>query len=193
MRRLLAPALFAALTAGGCTTLESDDSEGDGPPGNPPPEAPVCAPGQELCSGLCVDVSTSDVHCGHCGNPCPAGTQCGGGVCSCEPGRKACAGVCVDFVSDGASSLIEAHTPNDSPLLAPVVLEIRVVDPEVSKIEWIVDGASITTDGGECFDATELGSGTHEVMARVYDDSPSVRDGHDIPEQSVTWTIEAPQ
>jgi hypothetical protein len=35
----------------------------------------------DCCGGQCVDKQSSDIHCGVCGNPCPPGLRCSGGVC----------------------------------------------------------------------------------------------------------------
>jgi hypothetical protein len=40
--------------------------------------------GMSECDGECVDLETDSDHCGRCGNACPTGTACAGGVCSCE-------------------------------------------------------------------------------------------------------------
>lgn len=87
---------------------------------------------------------------------------------------------------------IDAHTPNDTTLNDPGVLQVRLVDPSVLKVEWLVDDESLTNDGGECFDVASLPSGEHTVVARVYDDTPWVRDSRDDLEQSVTWTVSIP-
>ncbi|MCA9640842.1 MAG: hypothetical protein H6718_36150 [Polyangiaceae bacterium] len=87
---------------------------------------------------------------------------------------------------------IDAHTPNDTTLVDPGVLQVRLVDASVLKVEWLVDGESLTEDGGECFDLALLPSGEHSVVARAYDDTPWVRDSRDDLEQSVTWTVSIP-
>ena len=87
---------------------------------------------------------------------------------------------------------IDAHTPNGATLVEPAVLQVRLVDPSVLKVEWIVDGTSLTSDGGECFDPATLPSGEHQVTARAYDDTPLVRDHRDDLEESVTWTVSIP-
>lgn len=46
------------------------------------PDGPlVCGEGETVCSGACVDISTSRAHCGRCGRPCADGTACAGGEC----------------------------------------------------------------------------------------------------------------
>jgi Stigma-specific protein, Stig1 len=40
-----------------------------------------CPPNREKCAGRCVDVSSDNLHCGRCGNRCPAGGICRRGAC----------------------------------------------------------------------------------------------------------------
>ncbi|KAF7883320.1 uncharacterized protein EAF02_005240 [Botrytis sinoallii] len=58
-------------------------------------------PAQALCSGTCVDTSTSSANCGSCGNSCGS-SACVGGVCApaCPPGQTLCSGVCIDTRND---------------------------------------------------------------------------------------------
>ncbi len=91
---------------------------------------------------------------------------------------------------------IDSHTPEST--TTPGVLEVLVVDPAVIKIDWSVDGQVKAADGGQHFDVTAQGlaSGSHEISARAYDDTPWVPadspHGHDDLEQTVTWTITVP-
>jgi len=40
-----------------------------------------CPPGQADCDGACVDLASSDAHCGGCGRVCESGTMCSNGTC----------------------------------------------------------------------------------------------------------------
>lgn len=89
--------------------VASADVGGEGPPDSPgSPDAgsaPMGCRGAEiLCDGVCVDVSTSVVHCGGCGAPCGDGEPCVAGVCRgtvmCPPGTVACGRECRDVSAD---------------------------------------------------------------------------------------------
>ncbi|TVR03497.1 MAG: hypothetical protein EA398_04775 [Deltaproteobacteria bacterium] len=85
---------------GGCGTLPA-------PPGTP---CGPCSLGEWACSGsgdgatvVCegaVDTSTSDEHCGLCGNACSEGLTCRSGDCECEDGSATlCGDRCVDVMT----------------------------------------------------------------------------------------------
>jgi hypothetical protein len=50
----------------------------------------VCANNQTTCNGQCVDLQTSQNHCGSCGNACGALQACNNGQCGCDPSLTAC-------------------------------------------------------------------------------------------------------
>lgn len=56
-----------------------------------------CWPGSTACDGRCVDLSLDELHCGQCGNACPAGKICFNAQCCsdvfCFPPGQNC--VCV--------------------------------------------------------------------------------------------------
>jgi len=54
----------------------------------------ACAAGQAECSGTCVDLASSNSHCGACGATCAGGQTCSNGYC-CPTGTRACGDVCV--------------------------------------------------------------------------------------------------
>lgn len=73
----------------------------DGPPdvlgAEPGPETqPPCPDPQVKCGGTCVDLQTTQTHCGSCGHDCGA-LPCIGGQCiSCPANQTLCDGRCVD-------------------------------------------------------------------------------------------------
>lgn len=65
------------------------------------PEEP-CTGGRTACGSICVDLDSSDSHCGGCGIACGQYETCFGGKCVLEcPGwLEECGGSCVDLDSD---------------------------------------------------------------------------------------------
>jgi hypothetical protein len=64
----------------------------------------ACPTGQNLCSGACVNLQTSNQHCGVCGNLCAgAGVSCMAGRCACATGQTLCSGRCVNTQTDTAN------------------------------------------------------------------------------------------
>lgn len=57
-------------------------------------------PGQRQCDDACVDVSTSETHCGACGRSCGAHELCRQGDCACAPGHVRCSGRCMSLAAD---------------------------------------------------------------------------------------------
>lgn len=61
----------------------------------------TCGAGQELCEGGCAVLSSDVHHCGACGQTCPAGQACNGGMCECQADLAACGSECIDTSSRG--------------------------------------------------------------------------------------------
>lgn len=63
-----------------------------------------CAANYADCDALpfngCETNLDSDSNCGACGNTCPGGFICSGGVCQCSGGLVNCGGQCVDLAND---------------------------------------------------------------------------------------------
>jgi hypothetical protein len=59
------------------------------------------AQGLTACSGFCTNTWNDSNNCGACGNSCPLGSYCEGGVCLGGCAGRYCGGVCVDTSSDG--------------------------------------------------------------------------------------------
>lgn len=102
-----------------CVDLQNDQSHcGDCgtrcPPGRVCIEGACeveCGPGGSPCEGAsedggktlsCVNLELDRSNCGGCGNACPTGHLCRGGVCvvSCPAGQTACGDHCVDLTND---------------------------------------------------------------------------------------------
>jgi sugar lactone lactonase YvrE len=53
------------------------------------------------CGGACVDLASSRVHCGRCGNDCGPAATCSAGTCTCSAaGLSWCSGVCASLAND---------------------------------------------------------------------------------------------
>ena len=87
---------------------------------------------------------------------------------------------------------IDSSTADDRD--APQVLEVKVIDPAVIRVDWSVDGKVVAASGGASFDvaAKGLAKGSHTISAHAYDDTPWVKGDRAELEQSVTWTINVP-
>lgn len=76
----------ACVCAGGTTGVQTCLSDGSGYGlcvGCPPFDAGVsCPAGTTRCDTLCVSTQTERLHCGACGNACPAGQACVAGRCA---------------------------------------------------------------------------------------------------------------
>jgi hypothetical protein len=60
----------------------------------------VCADGESVCDRECVNLQTSDEHCGECGISCSDGKSCQNGSCQCPVGQTECQGTCIDPMTD---------------------------------------------------------------------------------------------
>ncbi len=87
---------------------------------------------------------------------------------------------------------IDAHTPNERPVVNATELAVRVVDPEVIELTWSVDGEEVPPSESECFSLEGLTTGEHTVSVRAHDETDWVRDSRDDLEQSVEWTVIVP-
>ncbi|MBI5500800.1 MAG: hypothetical protein HY907_11200 [Deltaproteobacteria bacterium] len=104
--------LAASLACAQSTTLPADagdaeahDDAGDGAGdrGDTATDG-ACRPGEELCSGVCADLTTDPAHCGTCSTTCAPGEVCNEAHCasSCTGGLENCSGACVDLQTDEA-------------------------------------------------------------------------------------------
>ncbi len=63
--------------------------------GGCPDQGAECGKGLTPCGGACVDLSSSDGHCGACGNTCGQAEACVAEACQCQPGAALCGEQCV--------------------------------------------------------------------------------------------------
>jgi hypothetical protein len=87
---------------------------------------------------------------------------------------------------------LDAWSPNDALLVDPDKLTVNVVDCDVVKVDWWVDGQLLLADHGEELvpRAHGLAPGVHTIEARAYDDTEWVRLERTALEQVVTWQVE---
>jgi hypothetical protein len=52
------------------------------------------------CGASCVDLQTSDLHCGACDTACASGLSCTDGECTCPAGQTRCGTTCADVATD---------------------------------------------------------------------------------------------
>jgi hypothetical protein len=89
-------------------------------------------------------------------------------------------------------SPIDSATDNRALVSAPAELRVDVVDPDVVKVEWAVDGRVMTADGGGTFPTTGLPPGNHTVTARAHDDTPWVRGDRSRLQRTLEWQVTIP-
>lgn len=76
----------------------------------------ACPVAQQFCAGNCVDLQTSDEHCGACDTACEGGMLCEGATCACPAGQTDCNGTCVDLQTslEHCGMCDRACTPGDA-------------------------------------------------------------------------------
>lgn len=79
------------------STSNTDSSSADGESIRDTAPDISCSPGLTPCQGECVDIDTSDTHCGECGRSCGSLGTCEAGSCRCPRYHEYCpgAGSCV--------------------------------------------------------------------------------------------------
>jgi hypothetical protein len=67
-------------------------------------DGPGCLASEACCGDACIDVMGDQDNCGACGNVCPAGTSCAGGMCRCpNTTDTACESGCANLQTDIAN------------------------------------------------------------------------------------------
>jgi hypothetical protein len=113
--------------------------------------ATACPGAEVLCSGGCVDPSSSNGNCGACGNACSNGETCQGGACACPSGETTCGGHCVAESDDpdhcGACGHGCLGGACSGGLCQPIVLTTASTE----------QATSITVDANNVYFATQFG------------------------------------
>lgn len=84
---------------------------------------------------------------------------------------------------------IDAHTDNTGILSNPAALQVRLVDPEVVRLRWSVDGVEQPETDEDCFSLVHLPAGDHLISVQAKDETPWVRDDRSDLSQSVAWSV----
>ncbi len=100
---------------------------------------------------------------------------------------------------------VDSLTDTSSTLIDPQEIVLELVDPEVSMVDWIVDGDTVLYKGGEVFSVADFiaEAGTYTITARVWDEviehafsdnaNPHpldlVRKDLDKLEKSISWSV----
>jgi hypothetical protein len=104
---------------------------------------------------------------------------------------------------------VDAHRDNSATLFNPADVWVKVVDPDVIKVDWYINGVLRVAKGSQKLSLKDYitAKGTYKVTARCYDEvvehafsdnkNPHpldlVRSGLDKLEQSVSWTVRISQ
>ncbi|MDP3277811.1 MAG: MXAN_6577-like cysteine-rich protein [Deltaproteobacteria bacterium] len=91
-------AVVASIDASDASDV-SDVSDASDVTSLPDADAATCGTGLFLCGGSCVDTGRNSMHCGACGNVCPAAQSCVSGACACPAGTLLCGSACIDTQS----------------------------------------------------------------------------------------------
>jgi uncharacterized protein YkwD len=85
-------------------TPDSGTPDATDPPdtGGEEDTGPQCPGAEAYCDGQCVDLTSSDQHCGDCNQPCEGAQTCQSGQCQCPGDQQWCDGACVDTSSNDA-------------------------------------------------------------------------------------------
>lgn len=85
---------------------------------------------------------------------------------------------------------LDTWVDNTETLVDPPSLWVDVVDPDVIRVRWYVDGELVVGATDEFFDPLALGPGDYSIAAHAYDDTPWVRLDTDQLDQSVSWNVQ---
>ncbi len=101
---------------------------------------------------------------------------------------------------------VDEHLDSQQSLINPESLWVKVIDPEVLKVDWYMDGELLQENGGEVLYLQKFGAtaGSHVVKAYVYDEiilyansdnnNPDsldwVRKGLEKLQQEIIWEVE---
>ncbi len=88
-------------------------------------------------------------------------------------------------------SPLDTWLSNVGTLIDPQNLWVDVIDPNVIKVDWYVNGELLNLAIGQTLDLIGLGygAGDYQVKALAYDDTEWVRSNRNLLERSVEWSV----
>lgn len=109
-----------------------------------------CPAPSSACEGACVNLATSNSHCGSCGVACSGGSYCEAGSCVCSNGQTQCDGVCSALDADPQNCGACGHACEDG----AVCIEGECKDDDCPPGEDRCDGecTNLSTDSEHCGD-----------------------------------------
>lgn len=94
------------------------------------------------CGDDCVNVQTSDEHCGECENPCPEVAMCVDGACACAGADTLCGDSCVDLDDDEENCGACGHACDEGDACQAGLCPVQELATEVSEPYSVVLGTS---------------------------------------------------
>ena len=67
---------------------------------------------------------------------------------------------------------MDDHTPNEELLIDPEAVAVKLIDPAVIKVDWLIDGQSVSESGSETLVLKDYlqAPGTYQITAHAYDE-----------------------
>lgn len=85
---------------------------------------------------------------------------------------------------------LDAWSDNSAPLTDPPSLQVAPIDPNVIRVDWLVDGTVVSQGLTLDIMGAHLSPGHHEIVAHAYDPTDWVRMNRSELQQSIDWSVE---
>lgn len=160
--------LVVMLTAGlclGCSGAKKCETDQDCPEGYVCVDETCqsesgCQSGETLCGNMCVNLMTSDDHCGDCYVPCLVYSTCQQGSCVCNQGYHLCQEQCVNLDWDSNNCGICGNACADGQICYRGICLSGMTCEDLGLTTCEEDCADLLTDAlhcGACFNACPRG------------------------------------